>query len=231
MRRARAIRAALWLGLFALSACTSTETGNPPAQPDPGLNPLAIQFMLVPGMGDPGLISGVADSDVPPGASLRVTPMDTVLPTLTLTLEGDPPAFSSSLEAGYEGWLRLQIVHPDGELRRPLDIVTGDVATGPVEPLPAPVGPCLQVETDLTLGPDGTVQVAIANDCPGDLLFEDPSMRLGLMDLVPLGGFSLAVGQTATLEVRANGMTQPGSEDVLLLSETSGERRAVTIRN
>jgi hypothetical protein len=152
---ARGHQLALVVALCAMS-CASTETGNPPVQPDTGLEAGNVTFMVVPNMGDPGLLSGFVQMNVPFGAELHVTAVDTTLDTVRVPIVGEPLGFTTTLPAGFSGWLRLQIVSADGPPFGPLDVLTSDAAIGGmVELLPSPVGECLEVPTSLTLDADG----------------------------------------------------------------------------
>jgi hypothetical protein len=223
-------RMALACALCALG-CTSTETGNPPAQPDTGLEAGNITFLLVPNMGDPGLLSGFVQMNVPFGAELHVTAVDTTFDTVRVPIVGEPPGFTTTLPAAFSGWLRLQIVASDGPEFGPLDVLTSDASVGGmVELLPSPVGDCLEVPTSLTLDADGAADVELVNRCDGPLTFEALLARLGGVSATPATGFTLARNGRRTIAIARTGTFPTGDAEVLVLREASGERRAVTIR-
>ena len=218
------------VALCAMS-CASTETGNPPVQPDTGLEAGNVTFMVVPNMGDPGLLSGFVQMNVPFGAELHVTAVDTTLDTVRVPIVGEPLGFTTTLPAGFSGWLRLQIVSADGPPFGPLDVLTSDAAIGGmVELLPSPVGECLEVPTSLTLDADGAADLQLVNRCEGPLTFEAPRARLGGVSATPATGFTLARHGRRTIAISRTAGFPTGDAEVLVLQEGTGERRAVTIR-
>lgn len=220
---------ALAAGLL-LIGCTSTETGNPPVQPDTGLDVGSVTFQVVPNMGDPGLLSGLVDMTVAAGGEVHITAVETTLDTVRVPIAGEPPGFSASLPADFTGWLRLQVVPLDAAPLGPLDIVTGDAAGGPVDSLPSSVGPCLEISTALMLDVEGEGDVLVRNRCPMRLTFDAPVARLGGVDVVPGDGFELSSGGRRVLRVVRNGAFPTGDAELVVLREVSGERRAVTVR-
>ncbi|MCA9577641.1 MAG: hypothetical protein KC668_19540 [Myxococcales bacterium] len=212
----------------ASTGCTSTETGNPPAQPETGLDAGRITLFTIPNMGDPFLLSGMADEALAAGGTLRVTAVETDLPAAVTPIGTSPATFSLALPAGFEGWLRLQVIRADGERLGPLDLLPSDIALGAVEPLPSPLRDCLSVVADLALEGASEAIVRLQSDCPETLSFEAPTTRLGLVDVTPAEPFELLPGRRVSLTVGVGALAD-GQEDVVLLFEAGGERRAVTI--
>lgn len=229
-RRSGARFAAVLAAACAIS-CSSTETGNPPVQPDTGLQLGNVSFLLVPGMTDPGLLSGQVDFMVPPDSELHVTAVETLFDTVVVPIAGEPLGFSTTLPAGFEGWLRLQIISVDGTAFAPLDLVTSDVAVGGmVEALPMPLGDCLTVPRTLTLDATGAAELELRNDCAEPLTFDAPVARLGGVDLAPPDEFTLAPESRRTLTITRTADFPAGQLELVILREASGERRAVTVR-
>lgn len=219
------------LGTLCATACTSTETGNPPVQPDTGLLAGNVTFMMIPSMADPGLLSGQVELTVPPGAELHVIAVEGAFDTVVVPIVGEPLGFSTTLPEGFSGWLRLQIITSEGTAFAPLDVLTSDVNVGGmVEPLPSPVGPCLEVPTTLTLDADGAADLVLRNRCDVPLTFEAPVARLSGVDVAPAQGFVLAPNARRTLSVSRTAGFPSGEAELIVLREASGERRAVTVR-
>lgn len=226
-------RGGVFVAAFAVLslACTSTETGNPPVQPNTGLQLGNVTFSVVPGMADPGLLAGQVELVVLPGAELHVTGVETLFDTVVVPIEGEPLGFSVMLPAGFEGWLRLQIIASDGTAFAPLDLVTSDVNVGGmVDALPMPVGECLEVPTTLDLDDAGEATLTVRNDCADSLTFDAPMARLGGVAFVPAAGFTLPAGSEQTLSLSRTDDFPAGQAELLVLREASGERRAVTVR-
>lgn len=215
---------ALWL-----AGCTSTETGNPPAQPETGLDATQIQFVLVPNMGDPGLLSGGADPILAAGGSLRITAVETAFDTIEVPIGVEPVSFSASLPAGFEGWLRLQVIPVAGAPLGPLDVLTGDIALGGVEPLEGPLAECLLLDRAVSLGDRGVAQVRLQSRCPEPLSFAAAVARRGLVEIDPTDPFELPPGGRVTLDVSALEPFGPDTEELVILREAGGERRAITV--
>lgn len=219
------------LGTLCVTACTSTETGNPPAQPDTGLLVGNVRFMVVPSMTDSGLLSGEVELIVPPGAVLHVIAVEGAFDPVVVPIAGEPLGFSTTLPEGFSGWLRLQIIASDGPAFSPLDVVTSDASLGGmVDALPSPVGTCLEVPSTLALDADGAADLELRSRCDVPLTFDAPLARLGGVDVVPAQGFVLAPNARRTLSVSRNGGFPTGEAELIILSEASGERRAVTVR-
>lgn len=223
------LRVAL-LGLLCATGCTSTETGNPPVQPDTGLLVGNVRFIEVPGMADPGLLSGEVELVVPSGAALHVTAVEGEFDTVVVPIVGEPLSFSTTLPEGFSGWLRLQIIPSDGPAFAPLDVVTSDGAVGMVEALPSPLGDCLEVPTALSLDADGAAELELHSTCDDPLTFEAPLARLGGLALTPAAGFTLQRNTRRTITLSRTGDFPTGQAELVVLREASGERRAVTVR-
>ena len=223
-------RAARIAGLvLALLGCTSTETGNPPAQPETGLDLTSIQFVVLPNMGDPGLLSGEADPLLAAGGTLRVTAIETGLDTVVAPIGLDSAAFSASLPVSASGWLRLQVITAAGERLAPLDVLTSDIALGAVEPLPNALGDCLTVPLQVALGVAGEARVRLQNHCADAIAFDAPSARLGLVEVDPAAAFEVAPGARLDLYVSSPTPLADEDEDVVVLRAAGGERRAVSV--
>ena len=209
-----------------LLGCASTETGNPPAQPESGLDVARIMFIVLPNMGDPGFLSGEADALLAAGGTLRITAVETELDTFVVPIGTVPPAFSASLPASVSGWLRLQVIAADGQRLAPLDVLASALTLGGVEPLPNTLQDCLTVPTDVALGGAGVARIRLRNDCAEPIAFDAPSVRLGLVEVDPAGSFELRAGLDFVISSPAP--LTDSDEDVVIL-RAGGGRRAITV--
>ena len=87
----------------ASTGCTSTETGNPPAQPETGLDAGRITLFTIPNMCDPCLLSGMADKTLTTGGTLRVTAVETDLPAAVISAKTG----AELLDVSERQWHRL----------------------------------------------------------------------------------------------------------------------------
>lgn len=204
--------------------CVGTETGNPPAAPDPmfiaerddpSTEPDAIRLA-----GDPGAVD-------PAEGEVVVLTVDVLRDPVRTPVREDGSFGPVSSVAPLSGTLRLW-VERDGDRSPPVDVVRLEDGSLPAAPIA--LADCLDVDPPRELVLEESAgRVVLSNGCEVDVELGAPRLRDGSSGVTVTGAAAtLAPGGTAEIEVTV----QDGGEDVLLLPIDAPEsgRRVVTLR-
>ena len=224
-----ALGALVALGVATLTACTSTETGNPPL--DSGWDPMTFSAIVVPTpTGSQLVLSGRVDRDadpsVPDGSSVRILPLIAgPLATEATIANGRFEAVVSDVDPTP---LRLHIIEPDGVRRLPIDMVLrGDGVMDVGVPFGAPLD-CVVIPEQIRAAADFTAVVTVENRCDFPI---SPALD-GLLHgtFSALGDTLIEVGDRGEFLVTLQDTVAEGEEGVIRLLDTRrGWQVAVTV--